>query len=347
MSINSSIVQSAQATLTSVAFPNAQSVTSASWKAVIGEDASATSTEPFVATQTTPSGDITTTVAPEYLLGSAKCQTRRNRPDSEKIYLTNAIPGITVGMVVTSAPSASSGSVTTFGVVASTSTASGDISSCAGSAMMVTLTQGTASTVNQGDTVRISTGNGAGVETTICSSQTGAIYLSNPTTTFTVGMPVYRNSSQVGTVAAIDPTYAGGYCNSANVRIDLSSSLVLVEGDILEFGSSGGTQVIGHIYTKVVSLNNTGTRDIQAVTITHTNSATTLELCTGVYSGATCSGTASAISPGLSQALSLPSGSSAQIKVTLSVEDLVTTLSETLTVTVSSLQVNQDLIVNS
>lgn len=251
--LNGSIVQSAQATLTSVATAESQSITSASWKAVIGANSFSTDTGAYTVTQSTPSGDI----------------------------------------------------------------------------------------MDSG------TGGGGNTETTVCSSNGKKIYFSSLSITISVGMSVYDGSVEIGVIESIDEDYSSRSCKEANFEVWLDSPVDVGVGVTLGFGDGGGPQVIGHIYYKVVSLNNIGSHYIAAATITHTNPDTVLELCSGSYSGDVCNGTASTISPGNSTAISLSVGSSASLKVTLSVEDLVTTLSDTLSVAVSSSQIGAGVDTNS
>ncbi len=150
-----------------------------------------------------------------------------------------------------------------------------------------------------------------------CGTTTGNknIYLTPSSTSgLANGMTVRKASGTlIGTISNVNTS---SNCNGNNrVRIQLqNNALVQVNAsDVLTFKAADVET--GRNYYQIMTLNNTGSRDISAVTFAHTSALTSLTTCTQAFSADTCTGTMSAVTPGSSVAISIASGSSAYLKV--------------------------------
>jgi hypothetical protein len=355
MYFNGGIVKSAQATLSSVATTNSQTINSASWKAVLGADSLATATSPFNVTQASSYEDISTTSASSPIYsGTTKCQLSSG---TSKIYLTAINSGIAIGMQVNN--QAGSGVTIIYGTVTSISTIAGDLTPCSGSKMRITLTQNSPVSIATGANLDFQVPNPAPLYTgTTCRTTTLGntnIYLSSYATQISAGMIVSRISNGTVTtygvvLAAVQgefPSCSGG--NDMWITLATGSITSISSGIALRFQMPDVpvTTVTGHKFYKVISLNNTGTHSISAATFTHTQTAATLESCSTTYVLNTCQAIATPITPGTSHTLSLPVGGHINIKVSLTANDLVTTLADTVSVAVSNLQIGTPIVSNS
>lgn len=342
--LNDGIVKNTNATLTSVATSVPQSIDSGSWAAVLGSDPSSTATGPYSAVQQTPYEDITTTspANPVFTVIS-KCSTNTG---NKKIYLSSNNTSLQVGMQVTSTQGANP--YIYYGVIASISTSSSNLSNCTGSQMMVSLQNNTTVQIFQGVNLDFRASTPVYTGKTCVSTSSGAthIYLGSFKTEISPGMTVWKNNTNgpttYGVVQSVELGEFSNCSNNNDMHITLvsgSSASISNSQDLLfQLPDVPVVTVTGHSYSAIVSLNNTGTRSIGAVTISHTNPATTLESCTSTYVNNVCQGIASAITPDSSHPISLAVGGSVSIKVTLTVNDLVTTLADTLSVAVSNSQ---------
>jgi len=174
------------------------------------------------------------------------------------------------------------------------------------------------------------------------------IYLTTNNTNIVVGMTIKNNAgTSFGTVSTTATSGLGG-CAGSLRKVTVASNVTIPINTTLNFQAPGTTPVVtGKVYNAIVSVNNTGDLPLTAMTFTHSQSATTLETCTGTYTANTCSAGASAVTPGSSHSVAIAAGGQVRMKVTLSVNDLVTTINDALSVSVARSQVRSGITTTS